>query len=732
MKIRSILILAAVNVPFFLLPFSAPAHAQIPSANKPTPMIAPAAPVNPVLNPAISPVTPPVARKIPKTIENFGDKRVDDYFWLREKTNPEVIDYLKAENVYTQSVLGGLKDFQETLYKDMLSRVKETDENVPYKRGEYFYYSRTEMGKQYTIYARKKGSLNANEEIYLDGNELAKGKPFFAISNMAVSRDGKLLAYATDITGYRQYTLNFKNLESGITLPDAAERVTSVAWANDNATVFYVTEDATTKRSDKLFRHKLGDKNSELVFEEKDELFGINVDITRSKGYIILTAESSETNEQQLLDANSPTGKFAVYMKRKENIKYFVDHHGSDFYIVTNDRGRNYRLVKTAEGAANIKQWKEIIPHRANVKLDGVDMFKDFFVAIEKTNGLPKLRVFDIKTAKPDDITFPEAAYEASAGQNAEFDTKLFRFDYGSLVTPNSVFDYNVETRERTLKKQQPVLGGYDPKDYQSERIMVKVKDGTMVPVSLVYKRALKKNGPQPMLLYGYGSYGISMPLAFRSARLALLDRGMIYAIAHIRGGGEMGKQWHDNGKMMKKKNSFTDFINVAEYLVDKKYTDPSQLVIQGGSAGGLLMGAATNMRPDLFKAVVSQVPFVDVMNTMLDASLPLTVGEYLEWGNPTQKAAYQYMRTYSPYDNLEKKAYPAILVETSLNDSQVMYWEPAKYVAKLRTLKTDANPLLLKINMDGGHGGASGRYDYLRDIAYTYSFVLSQVGITK
>lgn len=732
MKIRSVLILAAVHISFLLLPFSTPAHSQSPSADKPMPMIAPAAPVNPVLNPAVSPVTPPVARKVPKTIENFGDKRVDDYFWLREKTNPEVIDYLKAENVYTQSVLGGLKDFQETLYKDMLSRVKETDENVPYKRGEYFYYSRTETGKQYAIYARKKGSLNANEEIYLDGNELAKGKPFFAISNMAVSRDGKLLAYATDITGYRQYTLNFKNLESGITLPDAAERVTSVAWANDNATVFYVTEDATTKRSDKLFRHKLGDKNSELVFEEKDELYGINVDITRSKGYIILTAESSETNEQHLLDANLPTGKFAVYMKRKENIKYFVDHHGSDFYIVTNDRGRNYRLVKTAEGAANIKQWKEIIPHRANVKLDGVDMFKDFFVAIEKANGLPKLRVFDIRTAKPDDITFPEVAYEASAGQNEEFDTKLFRFDYGSLVTPNSIFDYNVETRERTLKKQQPVLGGYDPKDYQSERIMVKAKDGTMVPVSLVYKRALKKNGPQPMLLYGYGSYGISMPLAFRSARLALLDRGMIYAIAHIRGGGEMGKQWHDNGKMMKKKNSFTDFINVAEYLVDKKYTDPSQLVIQGGSAGGLLMGATTNMRPDLFKAVVSQVPFVDVMNTMLDASLPLTVGEYLEWGNPTQKAAYQYMRTYSPYDNLEKKAYPAILVETSLNDSQVMYWEPAKYVAKLRTLKTDANPLLLKTNMDGGHGGASGRYDYLKDIAYTYSFVLSQVGITK
>ncbi len=677
-------------------------------------------------------MTPPVAKKIPKAFENFGDKRTDDYFWLREKTDPAVTAYLNAENSYTDSIMGGLKPLQETLYKDMLSRIKETDENVPYRNGDYWYYSRTETGKQYSIYARKKGTLEAKEEIILDMNVLGKDQKFFAISAFDVSPDHKWLAYSTDTTGFRQYTLYFKNLETGQILPDKIERVTSVAWANDNKTIFYVTEDDKTKRSDKLFRHKLGDKTDPLLFEEKDELYGVGVGATRSKGYIVVTTESSETTEQLLLDANKPDGTFAVYLKRKENIKYSVDHHGSDFYIVTNDTGRNSRLVKAPVGAANPKQWKEIIAHRKTVKLDGVDVFKDYFVAVEKSGGLPRLRIFDIKTAKAAEIDFPEAVYEASPGQNAEFDTKEYRFSYGSLVTPNSVFDYNVEKKTRVLKKQQPVLGGYKPEEYESERVMVKAADGTRIPVSLVYKKALRQKGPQPTLLYGYGSYGISMPVGFRSNRLALLDRGVIYAIAHIRGGGEMGKQWHDDGKMMKKKNTFTDFVNVAEHLVAKKYTGPNQLVIQGGSAGGLLMGAVTNLRPDLFKAVVSQVPFVDVMNTMLDASLPLTVGEYLEWGNPTKKGAYQYMRSYSPYDNLKKVAYPSILVETSLNDSQVMYWEPAKYVAKLRTLKTDTNPLMLKTNMAAGHGGASGRYDYLKEIAFTYSFVLSQVGISK
>jgi oligopeptidase B len=676
---------------------------------------------------------PPAAAKKPQTFEKFGDKRVDDYFWLREKSNPEVIDYLKAENAYTQSVLGPLKEFQDTLYKDMLSRIKETDENVPYRKGEYWYYSRTEQGKQYSIYCRKKGSLDAKEEIVLDLNEFGKDNKFVGLGAYDVSPNGKMLAYSTDFTGFRQYTLRFKDLETGKMLDEKAERVTSVAWGNDNQTVFFVTEDATTKRSDRLFRQKLASgKVAEELYNEKDELYGIEVDVTRSQGFVTLNSESSETNETWLLDANKPDGKFESYLPRKENIKYHIDHAGKELFIVINDKGRNYRLVTAPEGKADPKKWKELIPHRADVKLDRVDMFKDFFVVVEKLRGLPQLRVFDMKTRKPHSMAFPEPAYDASPGQNAEFNTSLYRFNYGSLVTPNSVFDYDVAKRERTLKKQQPVLGGYETKDYQSERIMATAKDGTKVPISLVYKKSLKKNGPQPTLLYGYGSYGISMPLSFRSSRLALLDRGVIFAIAHIRGGGEMGKKWHDDGKMMKKMNTFTDFIAAGEHLVAKKYTEPKQMAIQGGSAGGLLMGAVTNLRPDLFKAVVSQVPFVDVMNTMLDASLPLTVGEYLEWGNPNQEKAYKYMRSYSPYDNLDKKAYPAILVETSLNDSQVMYWEPAKYVARLRTLKTDNNPLLLKTVMEAGHGGASGRYDALKQVAVTYSFVLSQLGITK
>ena len=674
---------------------------------------------------------PPIADKKPVTVAKFGDTRVDDYFWLREKSNPGVIAYLKAENDYTHGVLAPLKGFQETLYQDMLSRIKETDENLPYRKGDYWYYARTEAGKQYGIYCRKKGSLEAQEEIVLDLNALAVGKPFLELDAFAVSPNGRILAYSLDVNGFRQYTLQFKDLSTGKMLDDKAERVTSVAWANDNQTVFYVTEDATTKRSDRLFRARLGGRPEQL-FHEKDELYHIGVEATRSKGYIVLTAESAETNEQYLLDAGLPDGQFASYQARRENVKYYVDHAGKDFYIVTNDKGRNFRLVVAPAGKADMKNWQEIIPHRADVKLDGVDLFRDFFVASEKVGGLPQLRVFDMKSRQPHTITFPEPAYSASVGQNAEFNTTLLRFNYGSMVTPDSIFDYDVATRERTLKKQQPVLGGYDPRDYQSERIMATATDGTKVPISLVYRRSLKKDGPQPTLLYGYGSYGVSMPVAFRSSRLALLDRGMIYAIAHIRGGGELGKQWHDDGKMMKKKNTFTDFIAAAEHLVAQKYTEPRQLVIQGGSAGGLLMGAVTNLRPELFKAVISQVPFVDVMNSMLDASLPLTVGEYLEWGNPNEEVAYRYMRSYSPYENLEKKRYPAMLVETSLNDSQVMYWEPAKYVARLRTLKTDDNPLLLKTNLEAGHSGASGRYDYLKEIAVTYSFVLWQMGITR
>ncbi|MBL8511550.1 MAG: S9 family peptidase, partial [Betaproteobacteria bacterium] len=467
-------------------------------------------------------LTPPIAKKVPKTLEKFGDKRVDDYFWLREKSSPEVIDYLKAENAYTQSVLAPLKGFQDALYQDMLSRIKETDENVPVKRGDYFYYSRTEMGKQYTIFCRKRGSLEATEEVILDLNQLAEGKAFLGLGRFVVSPDHQWLAYTLDFTGFRQYTLHIKNLATGQVLDDRVERVTSVVWANDNNTLFYVTEDAVTKRSDKLFRHQRGMLQDAMLFEEKDELYEIHIDKTRSRGYLVLTSESSETTEQYVLDANQPSGKFTSYLKRRDNTKYYLDHHGKDFYIVTNDKGRNYRLVKTAVGRADKRTWKELIPHRADVKLDGVDMFQDFFVAIEKTGGLPRLRIFDIKTMAAHEIAFPEVAYEASPDANAEFATRQYRFNYSSLVTPASVFDYDVAKRERTLLKQQPVLGGYTIADYQTERIMVKAKDGTLVPVSLVYKKSLRKAGPQPTLLYGYGSYGFSLPLSFRSSRLAL------------------------------------------------------------------------------------------------------------------------------------------------------------------------------------------------------------------
>lgn len=675
-------------------------------------------------------IVPPAAKRVPKEMVNHGDKRVDDYFWLREKDNPDTVAYLKAENAYTEAVMAPLKDFRDSLYKEMLSRIKETDQNVPWKKDGYWYYSRTEQGKQYNIYCRKKGTMDAQEEIVLDLNKLAEGKPFLSMALYEISPDGKWLAYSLDYTGFREYSLYFKNMETGEVLPDKIDKVQSAAWANDNKTIFYVTEDKA-KRPYKLFRHVLGGKDDALLYEEKDELYRLGVETTRSRGYVVATSASSETSEVRVLDASKPADAFKVVLPRKFGHMYSVDHHGDRFYIVTNDRGRNFRLV-TAPAVNPVKKfWKEMIPHRKDVLLSGIDMFEEFFVAIERKDALPQLRVLDIN-GRGYAMKFPEAVYTASAGTNAEYKSDTYRFNYQSFTTPASVFDYNVKTKERKLMKQQPVLGDFDPARYESKRLWAKAKDGKKIPISVVYRKDKRVAGPQATHLMGYGSYGFSYPVTFSSSRLSLLDRGVVFAVAHIRGGSEMGKQWHDDGKMMKKKNTFTDFINAAEYLIAEKYTSPDRLTIQGGSAGGLLMGAVVNMRPDLFKAVVSQVPFVDVMNTMLDASLPLTVGEYLEWGNPNEKKAYQYMRSYSPYDNLEKKAYPAMLVETSLNDSQVMYWEPAKYVARLRTLKTDKNPLLLKTNMDAGHGGASGRYDYLKEIAFTTSFILAQHGLAK
>ena len=677
-------------------------------------------------------LAPPTAAKKPKTMTLFGDKRVDDYFWLREKENPEVIDYLKAENEYTYAAMKPLEPFRDKLYKEMLARIKETDESVPYLKHGYWYYQREVEGQQYPIYCRRKGTMEAPEEVLLDVNEIAKGHKFTSLGAMELSPDGSKLAYTVDFTGFRQYKLQVKDLAAGQLLADEAPRVTSIAWAADNATLFFVEEDETTKRSWRLNRKKLG-AAPQSVYEERDEAFDIGVGDTRSEAFVAVTSVSKDTSEVRVLRSNDPAGEFKVVQPRKQGHEYYLDHHEGEFFIRTNDRGRNFRVVRAPVAEPGQKHWREVVKHRPAVMLEEVDVFRDFWVLLERDKGLLKLRVTDFASGKSHYVDFDEAVYSAHPGANPEYATSTFRFVYESLVTPKSWFDYDIGARTRKLLKQQPVLGGYDPSQYTSEALVAVAKDGTRVPVSLVYKKSLRTEGKaQPMLLYGYGSYGIPMDPGFRSSRISLLDRGMIFAIAHIRGGGDRGKTWYDDGKLLKKKNTFTDFVAVADSLVRRKYTSPDRLVIQGGSAGGLLMGAVVNMRPDLFHAVVSQVPFVDVMSTMLDATLPLTTSEYLEWGNPNEAKYYKYMRSYSPYDNLKKGAYPAILVETSLNDSQVMYWEPAKYVAKVRTLKTNDSPVLLKTIMEAGHGGASGRYDALKELAFTYSFVLDQVGLAR
>ncbi|MDX2042254.1 MAG: S9 family peptidase [Acidobacteriota bacterium] len=681
------------------------------------------------------PPKPPIAKKIPKTTQIHGYTVTDDYGWLADKTktDKDMLAYLKAETEYADAMMVSTKGFQDALYKEMLARIKETDENVPYRYGEYFYYSRTEQGKQYPIFCRKKGSLTAAEEVTIDMNEMAKGLNYFGIGAYNISDNGNLLAFSSDTTGFRQYNLFVKDLTTGKISDKIAERVTSVVWATDNKTLFYVVEDAMTKRSHLFFRHVLGSGKHDLLYEEKDELYRIGAGRTRSKGYVIMGSYSSTTSEMRYLPANNPTAELKLILPRKEMHEYYVDHIGDRFYIRTNDKGKNFRLVTTSVSDVRQESWKELIPHRKEVMLEDVDCFAGHYIAVERKNGVPQFQVTDLKSGQSHYIEFPEPVYVAGGGPNREFATTTYRFNYESFITPGSVFDYDLTTKKRELKKQEPVLGGYDMKLYESKRLYATAADGAKVPISIVYRKDLKLDGKRPLLLEAYGSYGYPYDVDFSSQRLSLLNRGAIYAVAHIRGGGDLGKEWHDQGKMMAKKNTFTDFIACAEHLVKTKYTSSDRLVITGGSAGGLLMGAVTNMRPDLFKAVVSYVPFVDVMNTMLDASLPLTVGEYLEWGNPNEKPAYDYMRSYSPYENIEAKAYPTILVRTSLNDSQVMYWEPAKYVARLRSLKTDKNPLLFKVKLEpGGHGGASGRYDRLKDTAFDYAFILGQFGITK
>jgi oligopeptidase B len=676
--------------------------------------------------------SPPTARRQPKVDVVHGERREDDYFWLREKSNPEVASYLEAENAYADAVMKPTEVFQDTLYREMLGRIQETDVNVPYRQGAYFYYSRTEQGKQYPILCRKRESLDAPEQVTLDVNVLAEGKPFMSIGAYAVSDDGNLLAYSTDSSGFRQYDLFIKDLRTGQAGPAVAPKTGSVAWAADNVTLFYTVEDEA-KRHYRLYRHTLGAAAAdELVFEEPDEAFNIGVGRTRSRAYLVLGAGSLTTAEARVLSADDPTGAWRLLAPRIQDQEYDVDHHDRFFYFRVNDTGRNFRLVKAPVDAPGRESWTEVVPHRPGVMLEGVDFFRPFYVLLEREEGLQRLRLVDFASGAAQDVPFPEPTYSVFPAANAEFDTRKFRYSYESMVTPRSIFDYDLDSKTSELLKEQPVLGGYDRTQYVSERLFATAPDGVAVPISVVYKKGTPRDGSAPMLLGGYGSYGLPLPVTFSSARLSLLDRGVVVALAHIRGGGEMGKPWHDDGRLMKKRNTFTDFIAAAEQLVARRYTAADRLVIEGGSAGGLLMGAVTNMRPDLFKAVVSHVPFVDVINTMLDASLPLTVGEYEEWGNPQEKVAYDYMKTYCPYTNLAARAFPAMLVKTSFNDSQVMYWEPAKYVARLRTLKTDANPLILKTNMGAGHGGASGRYDRLHEIAFDYAFVLGQVGIAQ
>jgi oligopeptidase B len=673
---------------------------------------------------------PPMTEKKTKTTKIHDDTMVDDYFWLREKTNPQVIAHLEAENSYAEAMMKPTVPLQQKLYKEMVGHIKETDESVPYRWGGYFYYTRTEQGKQYPINCRKKDSLDAKEEVVLDQNEMAQGLKFFSIGAFVPSDDGNLLAYSTDTTGYRQYKLQIKNLTTGQLLPESFERVGNVAWATDNKTIFFTTEDAVTKRSDKFFRHVLGSDKTDLIFEEKDELFDIGTGRSRDKAVILLGSESKTSTEWRYLPADSPMAELKIISPREADHEYNVDHRADLFYIRTNKGAKNFRVVTAPVASPGQGNWKELVAHRPEVKVEDLDLFSNNLVLSEWENGLETIEVYDFQTKKMSRVKFPEPVYSASIAQNREFASSLLRYSYQSLVTPSSVFDYDMKTHKSTLLKETEVPGGFNKSNYKSERVFATATDGTRIPLSVVYRKGTKLDGSAPLLLYGYGSYGYSIPPTFSSSRLSLLDRGVVYVIAHIRGGGEMGEEWRDAGRMMKKMNTFTDFINSAEYLVKNNYTSSDRLVIQGGSAGGLLMGAVTNMRPDLFKAVVAQVPFVDVLNTMLDASLPLTTSEYIEWGNPNEKAAYDYMKQYSPYDNVGRKNYPSMLVKVSLNDSQVPYWEGAKLVARIRSMKTDNNPLLLKINMGAGHGGSSGRYDYLHEVAFDYAYMLWQMGI--
>ncbi len=683
---------------------------------------------------ALSPADlPPVADRKPAPTTIHGRTLEDDYGWLRQKSAPETLAYLAAENAYTEAAMAPTAELQKELYAEMLSHIKETDESVPYRDGDWLYFSRTVEGSQYPIHSRR-ASEAAPEEILLDVNALAQGQPYMAVGAMSVSPDGKLLAYSTDNTGFRQYTMHLRDLTTNQDLPDTALRVGSITWAADSRTLFYTTEDEQTKRHDKLFRHVLGQpaEADVLVFEELDERFNVGCGRTRDRQYILVECGSHTTNEYRFLPTANPTAALQLIAPRIDDQEYHPDHRDGSFYLRTNDKTDNFRLVITPVKSPDRENWAQI--YMGNDPLEDFDLFQDFVVLSERQGGLPTLTIYDLegigRLESFRKIEFPEPTYTAESSVNRQFRTTKFRYTYTSLVSPASVFEFDLTTNRSAMLKQQEVPGGFERSRYASERLWVRAADGVMVPVSIVYRRDKRTPGGNPLYVYGYGSYGYALPVGFSPVRLALLDRGVVIAYAHIRGGGELGDPWHDAGKMRTKMNTFTDFIAVTEQLLHQGYGSPDRVAIEGGSAGGLLMGAVVNMRPDLFRAVLSHVPFVDVMNTMLDATLPLTVAEYEEWGNPNEPDDFAYMAAYSPYDNLRAGAYPAMLVKTSLNDSQVMYWEPAKYVAKLRTLKQNDAPLLLHINMEAGHGGASGRYDYLKEIAFDYAFLLRELGV--
>jgi len=667
---------------------------------------------------------PPVAPKHPHATTIHGRTLSDDYFWLRQKDDSAVLGYLRAESTYTAALMKPTEALQKRIYDEMLARIKQTDVSAPYREGKYRYYSRTQEGKEYPVYVRSTGD-STTETVLLDQNAMAKGHPFHAFGTIRVSDDGNLLAYTVDTTGYRQYTLMVKDLRTGEILPDRVPRTTSVVWATDGKTLFVTTEDSITKRSDRFWRHTVGTTTSTLLYDEKDELFDLYASRSRDRAMVLLGSFAKTSTEYRYLPADQPLTPLAVVLPREPGHEYDVEFDDGRFYIRTNRGAKNFRIV-SAPRATPSREWTEVVPHDPKVKIESQDFFRDYMVISERADGLPYLRVIDKRSRASHRVSTPEPVYTLALGTNREYDTRAIQFTYSSLVTPLSTYSYDMAARTRTLVKQQPV-NGYDPSQYESLRLWATARDGVKVPVAVLFKKGTKLDGSAPMLLYAYGSYGISLDAGFSSNRLSLLDRGFIYAQPSIRGGGELGEEWRDAGRMMNKMNTFTDFIDVADYLIKNRYTSRDRLVIQGGSAGGMLIGGVVNMRPDLFKAAIAQVPFVDVMNTMLDASLPLTTSEYIEWGNPNEKPAFDYMIQYSPYDNVKAQKYPTMLVEVSYNDSQVPYWEGTKLVAKLRAMKTDTNLLLLKPNMGAGHGGSSGRYTKLHEIAFDYAFTLMQ-----